>query len=156
MSSAASAEQRSPDAAATSPGYQGSDGASSTQQTAERPASAEKKVQVAPASEPATVKEDPEPSVATAASAAEPASDADAGRAAKPSEGDATPVKEVCVLCCCKIHKEEKFGLFLRVTHPNIGDLECPIVFWSAFRHAYTRPSTRNAGYLRKTVAFSP
>lgn len=109
MSSAAAAEQRSPDSAATSPGYQGSDGASSTQQTADRPAS-EKDGQATPASEPASVKEDAEPSAAAAGAAAvaEPASDPADGGAPKPSEEDATPGKEVG---CCKIHSSHNFFL---------------------------------------------
>lgn len=111
MSSATTAEQRSPDAAATSPGYQGSDGASSTQQTADRPASEKEGQQAAPASEPATAKEDAKPSTAAAA-AAEPAGDVDAG-AAKPSEEDATPGKEVGAFVVAKfISKKEKSGCF--------------------------------------------
>lgn len=86
MSSAAVVAQRSPDAAATSPGYQGDEGATQ-QPTADRPASAE----LAPSSEPAKATEAGE---ASTSAAAEPASDVDAG-AAKGGEEDATPPQQV-------------------------------------------------------------
>ncbi len=86
MSSATVIAQRSPDAAATSPGYQGTDG-TTQQPTADRPASAE----VAPSSEPVKAAEAGDTS---SSAAAEPASEADAG-AAKAGEEDATPPQEV-------------------------------------------------------------
>lgn len=128
MSSANAAEQRSPDAAATSPGYQGSDGASSTQQTAAERPSAEKEGQAAPSSEPAKAKEGTEPS--TAAPAAEPASgNVDAG-AAKPGEEDATPAKEVMegvvLLQNSFVSKKKNRVVFLVHLFQNIGDLDNP------------------------------
>lgn len=91
MSSATVTAPRSPDAAATSPGYQGSDGAS-TQQTTELPASTEMEGQAAPASEPAKATEVVEPN--TKAAAVEAASEKDVG-GAKAGEEDATPPREV-------------------------------------------------------------
>lgn len=94
MSSTIITAKRSPDAAATSPGYQGSDGASQAKQTTELPGSTEQiEGQPAPSSEP------PKPSEAlesktkgTAAVVA--ASEVDV-KGAKASEEDATPAREV-------------------------------------------------------------
>lgn len=94
MSSANIAAKRSPEAAATSPGYQGSDGASSNQQTTEQHAVSGAESQAAPASEPAKSKEVVEPSTDAAADGAGEV--AGGAKASEEGGGDATP-KEVCV-----------------------------------------------------------
>lgn len=145
MSSATATEQRSPDVAATSPGYQGSDGA-----PAERPASTEKEGQAAPSSEPATAKEDAEPSAATAAE--EPASEVVNAGAAKPSEEDATPAKEEVRYCCCKFISKERKNRVVFFRCSNIGDLDLFLVgFWA---HA-TSLGIPNGGYLGESL-FNP